>query len=64
MGLLVGIELKQKVAPYLKMLQDHNIIALNAGMAVLRLLPPLVISYEQIDVLVTAIDKVLTADQS
>ncbi|MGD8455823.1 MAG: aspartate aminotransferase family protein [Anaerolineales bacterium] len=64
MGLLVGIELKQKVAPYLKMLQDHNIIALNAGMAVLRLLPPLVISYEQIDVLVTAIDKVLMADQS
>ena len=52
MGLMIGIELKQKVAPYLKALQDHNIIALNAGMTVLRLLPPLVISYEQIDQLV------------
>lgn len=64
MGLMVGIELKQKVAPYLKALQDHNIIALNAGMTVLRLLPPLVISYAQIDRLVTAIDEVLSIDLS
>jgi len=60
MGLMVGIELKQKVAPYLKALQDHNIITLNAGMTVLRLLPPLVISYEQIDRLVGALEEVLT----
>jgi len=62
MGLMVGVELKQKVAPYLKALQDHNIIALNAGMTVLRLLPPLVISYEQIDRLVAAIADVLSTD--
>jgi len=59
MGLMVGIELKQKVAPYLKALQDRNILALNAGMTVLRLLPPLVISYEQIDRLVSALEEVL-----
>ncbi len=64
MGLMVGIELKQKVAPYLKALQGHNILCLNAGMTVLRLLPPLVISYEQIDRLVTAITKVLTVEES
>ena len=62
MGLMIGIELKQKVAPYLKALQDHNIIALNAGMTVLRLLPPLVISYEQIDQVVVAITDVLTSE--
>jgi len=62
MGLMVGVELKQKVAPYLKALQDHNIIALNAGMTVLRLLPPLVISYEQIDRLVAVIVDVLSTD--
>jgi [amino-group carrier protein]-gamma-(L-lysyl/L-ornithyl)-L-glutamate aminotransferase len=61
LGLMIGIELKQKVAPYLKALQDHNILALNAGMTVLRLLPPLVISYEQIDRLVVALTDVLTA---
>jgi len=58
MGLMVGIELKQKVAPYLQALQDRNIIALNAGMTVLRLLPPLVISYEQIDHLITTLEEV------
>jgi acetylornithine/LysW-gamma-L-lysine aminotransferase len=62
MGLMVGIELKQKVAPYLKALQDHNILALNAGMTVLRFLPPLVISYEQLDRLVSALEKVLTEE--
>lgn len=62
LGLMVGIELKQKVAPYLKALQDHHIIALNAGMTVLRLLPPLVISYEQIDRLVSALGEVLTGE--
>jgi acetylornithine/LysW-gamma-L-lysine aminotransferase len=62
MGLMIGIELKQKVAPYLKVLQYHNILALNAGMTVIRLLPPLVISYEQIDQLVNALEEVLTSD--
>lgn len=63
MGLMVGIELKQKVAPYVKALQDKNVIALNAGMTVLRLLPPLVISYEQLDWLVAALTDVL-ADEN
>jgi acetylornithine/LysW-gamma-L-lysine aminotransferase len=62
MGLMVGVELKQKVAPYLKVLQDHNILALNAGMTVLRFLPPLVISYEQLDRLVVALEDVLTSE--
>ncbi len=60
LGLMVGIEMKQKVAPYIKMLQERKIIALNAGMTVIRLLPPLVISYEQIDHLVEVLAEVLT----
>ena len=59
MGLMVGIEMKQKVAPYIKALQERRIIALNAGMTVIRLLPPLVISYEQIDHLVEVLTEVL-----
>ena len=62
MGLMVGIELKQKVAPYLKALQDRHVLALNAGMTVLRLLPPLVISFEQLDQLVVTLEDVLTSD--
>ena len=62
MGLMIGIDMKQKVAPILKTLQDKNIIALNAGMTVLRFLPPLVITYEQIDHLVDVLTEVLAAD--
>jgi len=61
-GLMVGVELKEKVTPYIKELQEKRIIALNAGMTVIRLLPPLVISYEQIDHLVSAMNEVLTKD--
>ena len=59
LGLMVGIELKQKVAPYLQALQDRHIIALNAGLTTLRLLPPLVITREQLDRVVAALTEVL-----
>lgn len=62
MGLMVGVEMKEKAAPYIKALQKRMIIALNAGMTVIRLLPPLVISYEQIDHLAEVLAEVLTAE--
>ncbi len=62
MGLMIGVEMKQKVAPYIKALQEKRIIALNAGMTVIRLLPPLVITYEQMDRLVEALAEVLATD--
>lgn len=62
LGLMVGIELKQKVAPYIKALQEKRIIALNAGLTTIRLLPPLVITYEQLDAVVAALAEVLATD--
>jgi acetylornithine/LysW-gamma-L-lysine aminotransferase len=62
MGLMIGIEMKQKVAPYIKALQAKHIIALNAGMTVIRLLPPLVITYPQMDMLLAALSEVLTKE--
>jgi acetylornithine/LysW-gamma-L-lysine aminotransferase len=59
LGLMVGIEMKQKVTGYVKALQEKNVIALNAGLTVIRLLPPLVITYEQIDRVVDALTEVL-----
>ena len=58
-GLMIGIELKQKAAPYLKALQEKHILALNAGMTVIRLLPPLVITYAEIDHVIAALTEVL-----
>ncbi len=62
LGLMIGIELKKKVAPYIKALQERNIIALNAGLTTIRLLPPLVITYDQLDQVVDALAEVLTME--
>jgi len=61
LGLLVGVELKQKVTPYLAALMDRGVLALPAGGSVLRLLPPLVIERADLDRVVDAIDAVLPA---
>lgn len=59
-GLMIGIELRGKVAPVLKMLQARGVLALPAGPSVLRLLPPLVIADDELWQAVTIIDEVLT----
>lgn len=59
LGLMVGIELKEPVAPYLARLATHGILALSAGATVMRFLPPLVITEEEIDQVVTAVEQVL-----
>jgi acetylornithine/LysW-gamma-L-lysine aminotransferase len=59
LGLMIGIELKEKASPYIKKLMKEGVLALTAGPSVLRLLPPLVIEYEQIDYVVEKLEKVL-----
>ncbi len=59
LGLMVGIELKEKVKPYILELMNEGILVLPAGATVLRLLPPLTISYEEIDIVIEKISKVL-----
>ena len=58
-GLMVGIELKQKVSPYLQALMEKGVLALPAGLSVLRFLPPLVISQEELAQVVQAVQEVL-----
>ena len=60
LGLMIGVELKHKVAPYLEALLERGVIALPAGLTVLRLLPPLVITYPQLDLVVEAIRAVVS----
>ncbi|HEX9370114.1 MAG TPA: aminotransferase class III-fold pyridoxal phosphate-dependent enzyme, partial [Roseiflexaceae bacterium] len=59
MGLLIGLELKERVQPFLAALMERGVLALPAGPNVLRLLPPLVIEYDQLDRVVAAIAGVL-----
>jgi len=60
LGLMIGIELKGRVTPVLRKLMAHGVLALPAGPTVLRLLPPLVISHDELDEVVRAIEMVLT----
>ena len=59
LGLMVGVELRRRVRPYLEALIEQGVLALPAGPTVLRFLPPLMISYEELDTVVAAVSHVL-----
>lgn len=59
MGLMVGLQLRGKVRHALMALVDHGVLALPAGTTVLRLLPPLVITFDELDAVIDAIAVVL-----
>jgi len=59
LGLMIGIELKEKAGPYVELLMERGVIVLLAGATVMRLLPPLVISREEIDIALSALREVL-----
>jgi acetylornithine/LysW-gamma-L-lysine aminotransferase len=48
LGLMIGIQLRQRVTPVLKALMARGVWALPAGDSVLRLLPPLVIGEDEL----------------
>ncbi|MCB9459337.1 MAG: aspartate aminotransferase family protein [Anaerolineaceae bacterium] len=59
LGLMIGIDLRVRVTPILQALQERGILALPAGKTVLRLLPPLTISQEELLTIVDAIEAIL-----
>jgi len=54
LGLMLGIDLKEKVTPYIKSAMEQNFLVLPAGLTVLRMLPPINLTKEEVDL---AIDK-------
>ena len=59
-GLMAAMELRTKAAPYLATLAENGVLALSAGANVMRFLPPLVITEEEVDEVVAAVDAALT----
>jgi acetylornithine/LysW-gamma-L-lysine aminotransferase len=59
LGLMIGIELKQKVQDKLAQLLEAGIIALPAGPNVIRMLPPLTVEKAQIDRVVAVLRQLL-----
>ncbi|MFO7536867.1 MAG: acetylornithine/succinylornithine family transaminase [Chloroflexota bacterium] len=60
LGLLIGVELKERAMPHVEALMARGILALTAGTTVLRLVPPLVISRQEIDEVVAVVKEILT----
>ncbi|MBP1779103.1 MAG: [LysW]-lysine hydrolase [candidate division NC10 bacterium] len=64
LGLMIGIEMKDKAGPVAQALMQEGVLALLAGTTVLRFLPPLVITREQVDRAVESLTRVLAAKPS
>ncbi len=58
-GLMIGVELRERCRPHIDALAKAGVLALPAGTTVIRLLPPLVIKEEQIDEVVEVLVRVL-----
>ena len=58
-GLMIGVELKERCRPYIEALAAKGVLTLPAGTTVIRLLPPLVISEAQIDEVADVLAEVL-----
>jgi acetylornithine/LysW-gamma-L-lysine aminotransferase len=58
-GMMIGVELKERVTPTLRALQDRGVLVLPAGPTTFRLLPPLIWEQQQVDEFIVAADVVL-----
>jgi acetylornithine/LysW-gamma-L-lysine aminotransferase len=61
LGLMVAIELKRRAKPYLEALMTRGALALSAGPIVMRFLPPLVISQEDLETVARTVEEVLSS---
>ena len=59
-GLMVAVELRQKAGPYLKaLMEEQSVLALPAGPNVIRFLPSLIITEDEVEIGVQALRTVL-----
>ena len=58
-GLMIGIELRERARPHIEGLMARGVLALPAGPTVIRLLPPLIIEDEALDEVAVRLHEVL-----
>jgi acetylornithine/succinyldiaminopimelate/putrescine aminotransferase len=57
-GFLLGIEIDYSAAELVQELLEHHIVTVPAGTSVVRLLPPLTIKKEEIDLVLEALEQI------
>lgn len=58
-GLLIGIDCKEDVAPFIRQAEEAGLLVVQAGSDVVRLLPPLTVTEEEIDQAVDVLTSIL-----
>ncbi|MFJ7936196.1 acetylornithine transaminase [Sporosarcina sp. NPDC096371] len=63
-GLLLGIECKDEVVPFIQQAEDAGLLLVQAGPNVLRLLPPLTVTISELDQAVDILASILVTNTS
>jgi acetylornithine/LysW-gamma-L-lysine aminotransferase len=58
-GFMIGLEMKERVTPTLRGLQEAGVLALTASSTSLRFLPPMIWEQQQVDELIAVLEVVL-----
>ena len=64
LGLMLGVELRYDVLNVIRKALGKGVLVLDAGKTVVRLLPPLVIEKDQIDLAISVLDTVLGEEEN
>ncbi len=59
-GLMIGVELKERITPTLRALQERGVLILPAGATTFRILPPMIWDQPQVEEFLSAAEAVLT----
>ena len=57
-GLMIGVEYRKKVRELIKKAENMHVLFLNAGLTVIRLVPPLIINDIQVDKVLDVLHKI------
>ena len=63
-GLMQGLEFDRPVAPYINSALDKGLMLINAGQSIIRLVPPLIITKQNVDDMIAVLDTCLSGESA
>lgn len=61
-GLMQGLEFDRPVAPYINSALEKGLMLINAGQSIIRLVPPLIITKQNVDDMIAVLDTCLSGE--
>ena len=63
-GLMQGLEFDRPVAPYINSALEKGLMLINAGQSIIRLVPPLIITKQNVDDMIAVLDTCLSGESA